>query len=64
MDLKAKLCGRPDAPLVVDFIAGFGGREVNIDTIRRIVNQARTIQAGGTPPPEAPWVDLNPSILP
>ncbi len=29
MDLKAKLYGVPDAPQVVDVIAGLGGRDVN-----------------------------------
>lgn len=64
LDLKAKLHGRPGAPLVVDFIAGLGGREVNSKTIRQIVMKAREVMASGVPLPEAHWVDLNPIILP
>jgi len=64
LDLKAKLCGRTDAPLVVDFIAGLGGREINAGTIGRLVDRAQEIVRSGQVPPEAEWVDLNPAILP
>lgn len=64
LDLKAKLCGKADAPLVVDFIAGLGGREVNPKSIRQIVRKAREVMDGGVPLAEAHWVNLNPSILP
>jgi len=64
MDLKAKLCGRPDAPLVLDFIAGLGGREVNKKTIGQIVQKAEEVLNSGLPLHEPHWVDLNPAILP
>jgi pyruvate ferredoxin oxidoreductase alpha subunit len=64
LDLKAKLCGRPGAPLVIDFIAGLGGREINAGTIGRLVNRAEEIARSGQPLPEPEWVDLNPAILP
>jgi pyruvate ferredoxin oxidoreductase alpha subunit len=63
LDLKAKLCGRQGAPLVVDFIAGLGGREVNKGTIQEIVQRAEHVLKSGTPLPESYWVDLNPAIL-
>jgi pyruvate ferredoxin oxidoreductase alpha subunit len=64
LDLKAKLCGRPGAPLVIDFIAGLGGREINAGTIGRLVKRAEEIARSGQPLPEVEWVDLNPAILP
>jgi len=64
MDLKAKLCGRPDAPLVIDFIAGLGGREINAGTIGRLVDRAREVARSGRLPSEAEWVDLNTEVLP
>jgi pyruvate ferredoxin oxidoreductase alpha subunit len=64
MDLKAKLCGRPNAPLVVDFIAGLGGREVNNQTIRGILQQIEEIRKAGVPLQEPSWAGLNPAILP
>ncbi len=64
MDLKAKLCGRRDAPLVFDFIAGLAGREVNVKTVGRIVEKAEEMLNKGLPLSESYWVDLNPEILP
>jgi len=64
LDLKAKLCNRPGAPLVIDFIAGLGGREVNKDTVAQVAAKAQEIAAAGQPPAEAYWVDLNRELLP
>jgi pyruvate ferredoxin oxidoreductase alpha subunit len=64
MDLKAKLCGRANAPMVVDFIAGLGGREINDQTIAGLVERAEEIARSGQPLPESEWVDLNAAILP
>jgi pyruvate ferredoxin oxidoreductase alpha subunit len=64
MDLKAKLCGRPDAPLVLDFIAGLGGREVNEHTVREVVQNAEDVYNSGFPQKESYWLGLNPAILP
>jgi pyruvate ferredoxin oxidoreductase alpha subunit len=64
MDLKAKLCGRAGAPLVLDVIAGLGGREVNEGTIREIVRKAEEVQRAGVPLKEPYWAGLDPSILP
>jgi pyruvate ferredoxin oxidoreductase alpha subunit len=64
MDLKAKLYGRPDAPQVVDFIAGYGGREVNLETVGRIIKEAETIVSDEPRLTEAHWMDLDASILP
>lgn len=64
LDLKAKLCGRPGAPLVMDFIAGVGGREINKKTVSRIVEKTEEVLSSGIPPLQAHWMDLNPAILP
>jgi pyruvate ferredoxin oxidoreductase alpha subunit len=64
MDLKAKLCGRPDAPLVLDFIAGLGGREVNEYAVREIIQKAEEVYKSGFPLKESYWLGLNPAILP
>ena len=63
MDLKAKLCGRPDAPQVMDFIAGLGGREVNVEAIRHIVEKMERASSSGAPIQEPYWVGLDPTIL-
>lgn len=64
LDLKAKLSGKPGAPMVVDFIAGIGGREVNMKTIAKIAQAAEDVWRSGTPLAEPYWMDLNPAILP
>jgi len=64
LDLKAKLCGRANAPMVVDFIAGLGGREISAQTIAGLVERAEEIARSGQPLPESEWVDLNAAILP
>jgi len=63
LDLKAKLCGRANAPMVVDFIAGLGGREINAQTIAGLVERAEEIARTGQPLPESEWVDLNAALL-
>ena len=64
LDLKAKLCNKTDAPLVVDFIAGIGGREVNKNTVAHIAAKAGEIADSGVPLAEPYWVDLDRNILP
>jgi pyruvate ferredoxin oxidoreductase alpha subunit len=64
LDLKAKMISKPDAPMVIDFIAGLGGREINSKTIAKLVDRAEQVYSSGIVMPEADWVDLNASILP
>lgn len=63
LDLKAKLCGRSDAPTVVEFVAGLGGRDINKKTVAQIVRRTEEFRALGQPVEEAVWVDLDPAIL-
>jgi pyruvate ferredoxin oxidoreductase alpha subunit len=64
MDLKAKLYGIPDAPLVIDFIAGLGGREINTEAILHIVEKMERASNTGARIHEPYWVGLDPTILP
>jgi pyruvate ferredoxin oxidoreductase alpha subunit len=64
LDLKAKLIGRPDAPMVIDYIAGLGGREINTRTIADLVAKAEEVYRSGQVLPESEWVDLNQAIVP
>lgn len=64
LDLKAKLYGRPGAPLVIPFVAGLGGREVNTDTVLEMMHRARGCLKSGTLPSEAEWMGLNAALLP
>jgi pyruvate ferredoxin oxidoreductase alpha subunit len=64
LDLKAKMISQPDAPLIIDFIAGLGGREINAKTIANLVDRAEHAYQSKIAMPEADWIDLNPAILP
>jgi len=64
LDLKAKVCNRPNMPLVLDFIAGLGGREVNKQTVAQIVERIETSFTQGQPLQEPAWVNLNSEIVP
>ena len=64
LDLKAKLLGVPDAPMVVSYIAGLGGRELNSQTITKLVVRAERVYRSGQVLPEPEWVDLNQQVLP
>ena len=64
LDLKSRLCGRPDAPVVLDFIAGLGGREVDMAGIAKLVERMEKAFKDGVRVMEPQWVGLDPTILP
>jgi pyruvate ferredoxin oxidoreductase alpha subunit len=64
MDLKAKLYGKPNTPMVIDVIAGLGGRVINKKTIFEIVKKSEDTVNSGVTPPESYWMDLNREVLP
>lgn len=64
MDLKAKLCGKPGAPVVLNFITGLGGREVNMDGIADLVETMEKASNEGVTVMEPQWIGLDPTILP
>lgn len=63
MDLKAKLFGRPEAPMVLDVIGGLGGREVNKKTFKEVVEKAKGMLDTGMPLEEPYWAGLNRAAL-
>ena len=64
MDLKAKLYGLPDAPQILNVIAGLGGRDVNEARIKEIINKVNEAKTSGYCLQEPYWCGLNPSIVP
>jgi pyruvate ferredoxin oxidoreductase alpha subunit len=63
MDLKTKFFGKPGAPVVLDVVAGLGGREINKDTVRKIVEKSEAALRANALPFEPEWIDLNTSIV-
>lgn len=63
-EVKMALYDAPKRPLVMGLMAGFGGREVNLETVREIVNRARQALETGQVSGEAEFVDLKLETLP
>jgi len=63
LDLKAKVCGRPSAPKVIDFIAGLGGKDLGMQSIEWIAQKAEEALYRDEPQIEPCWVNLNPAIV-
>jgi pyruvate ferredoxin oxidoreductase alpha subunit len=63
MDLKAKLYRRPHAPFILDVVAGLGGRDINKNTIRKIVQLAEVNLESHSFPFEPQWMDLDLDVL-
>ena len=66
-EVKAALYDAPkdQRPLVLGMMAGFGGREVTLDSVREIVNRSRrALDAGRVPADEAQFIGLKPELLP
>ncbi|MGD8564346.1 MAG: transketolase C-terminal domain-containing protein [Desulfarculaceae bacterium] len=64
MDLKAKFYGKAGAPMVFDFIAGLGGREINSLTVRNLLPRIEKLLDSGPMEWEPEWLDLNTALLP
>jgi pyruvate ferredoxin oxidoreductase alpha subunit len=63
-EVKMALYDAPQRPLVQGLMAGFGGREVNLDTVRGIVERARRALETGRVSNEAEFVSLKHDLLP
>lgn len=63
-DVKTALYDAPERPLVLGLMAGFGGREVNLDTVREIVKCAQRALDKGSVPQETEFVGLKTETLP
>jgi pyruvate ferredoxin oxidoreductase alpha subunit len=67
MEVKAALYDAPQdqRPLVLGTMAGYGGREVTLESVRDIVNKAqRALDAGHVSAGETYFVGFHPEILP
>jgi len=63
-DVKTALYDAQQRPLVLGLMAGFGGREVNLDTVREIVKRAQRALEIGSVPQETEFVGLKTETLP
>ena len=62
-EVKAALYDAPQRPLVVGVLAGYGGREVTVDTARAMVQRARRAIDSGLVNTEPDFVGLKPELL-
>jgi pyruvate ferredoxin oxidoreductase alpha subunit len=63
-DVKAALCNTPQHPLVLGMMVGFGGREVNIETVREIVQRTQHALDTNHVPNETEFIGLKTETLP
>jgi pyruvate ferredoxin oxidoreductase alpha subunit len=63
IDVKAALYDAPHRPLVLGMLAGYGGREVTLETARYIVDRARRAVDAGIVEPSVDFVGLREEIL-
>ena len=63
-DVKTALYDAQRHPLVLGLMAGFGGREVNLDTTREILKHSQHALDVGSVPPEAEFIGLKSETLP
>ncbi len=59
-EIRAIFCNEQKRPQIFGFIAGLGGRDITVDTLRNIYNIAKK-----NPSPEYPdiWIDLQEEVL-
>ncbi len=62
-DVRAALYDAPHRPLVLGVLAGYGGREVTLETARHLVDRAQRALDRGIVAPEVEYVGLRPEIL-
>ena len=58
-EVKDAFCNEKDAPLVKDYIAGIGGKELNREVIKNIYADAKTITRENLLNREILYVGLN-----
>jgi pyruvate ferredoxin oxidoreductase alpha subunit len=63
-EVKTVLYEAIHRPLVLGELAGYGGREVTLDTAGKIVDRAREAIESGVVTPQVDFVGLKPEILP
>jgi pyruvate ferredoxin oxidoreductase alpha subunit len=63
-EVKTALYDAPDRPLVLGLMAGFGGREVNLETVREIVQRTQRALDAGHVPNESEFIGLKTETMP
>jgi pyruvate ferredoxin oxidoreductase alpha subunit len=63
-DVKAALYDAPQRPLISGLMVGFGGREVNLESVRKIVHRTQQALDAGKVPNETEFLDLKVETLP
>ncbi len=63
-DVKSALYDAPTRPLIIGMMVGFGGREVNLGTIREVVQRTQRALDTGIVPNQAEFIGLKTDTLP
>jgi len=61
-DLRAAMCGEPDAPLVWGAMCGLGGREVSPDQLADAARRALADGHAGVRDRPTDWINLHPEL--
>ncbi|MCL5256821.1 MAG: pyruvate ferredoxin oxidoreductase [Chloroflexi bacterium] len=61
-DVARELVNESPHPLLLDFVAGIGGRDITVDTINRVAEQALAVSLDGRRD-DVTWVDANKETL-
>ncbi len=62
-DVTATLYDIPEKPIVLNFIAGLGGRDITKKDITMIFDNAKNVMETGKKPGKMEWVKLNQSLI-
>jgi pyruvate ferredoxin oxidoreductase alpha subunit len=57
-EVKAALYGTSEAPIILDFISGLGGRDASVPDIERVLTKSLEIAKGGRVAREVEWLNL------
>jgi pyruvate ferredoxin oxidoreductase alpha subunit len=63
-DVKTALYDAPQRPLILGLMVGFGGREVNLETVRAVVQRTQRALETGSVPNETEFIGLKTETLP
>ncbi len=53
----------PQRPMVLDFITGLGGRDVNVDTVQRVFDELNICLKSGSVSDDVIWIDADKKLL-
>jgi pyruvate/2-oxoacid:ferredoxin oxidoreductase alpha subunit len=58
-DIVRSLYGEKTSPLIVDFVAGLGGRDVRSGTIKAVLKKCEALRNGDDLDVSLTWADVN-----